>query len=136
MNNGQGDKPYDPFEAWRGLRDASMEVWAKVMTDAVRTDANAQSTGAMLDTYLTASAPFYEAMQKVIAQTLQELNLPSRADMANFSERLTNIEKRLDDMDAKLDSVLARLSHHGQSNASKAARKEGGINHGNRSVEF
>jgi hypothetical protein len=65
-------------------------------------------------------------MQKVLAQTLQELNLPSRADFASFSERLTNIEMRLDDLDAKLDEVLSkRAAAVPRSGASKpGARKD------------
>ncbi|MBV9268887.1 MAG: hypothetical protein JO061_22145 [Acidobacteriaceae bacterium] len=110
MADSKGEKPYDPFEALRGLRDAGMDAWAKAMTEAIHTDAYAQSSGAMLDAYLTASAPFYESLQKAIAQALQQLNLPSRADFVSLSERLTNIETRLDDMDAKLDRVLAKKS--------------------------
>jgi hypothetical protein len=103
MSDTKTNAAFDPFEAWRGMRDVGMDAWAKMMTEAVRTDAYAESSGAMLDAYLTTSAPFYDFVQKVIAQTLQELNLPSRADLASLSERLTNIELKLDDMDTKLD---------------------------------
>jgi Poly(R)-hydroxyalkanoic acid synthase subunit (PHA_synth_III_E) len=108
MSEGKGEKPYDPFETWRAMRDAGMENWAKVMTDTVRTDGYAQTSGAVLDAYLTASAPFHDLLQKVLAQTLQELNLPSRSEFTVLSERLTNIERLLDDIDTKLDQALAR----------------------------
>ena len=121
MSDPKADRPYDPFEAWRGMRDASLEAWAKVMTDAVQTDAYAQSTGAMLDAYLTTSGPFHEFIQKVIAQTLQELNLPSRVELSGMSDRLTNIERSLDDIDAKLDQIAGKLA---SAASPKAPRKE------------
>lgn len=133
MSDSKAEKPYDPLEAWRGMRDAGMDAWAKVMTDAVQTDTYAQTSGAILDAYLTTSAPFHEFVQKVITRSLQELNLPSRVELAALSERLTNIEFRLDDMDVKLDQIVAKLPDSAPA-ASKTNRKEGKEHHGNRSV--
>ena len=107
-DKGNGDKPYDPFEAWRELRDANMDAWAKMMIEAVNTDAYAKATGVMLDNYLTASRPFREMLEKNMPRTLEQLNLPSREDFVSLAHRLTNIEMRLDDLDAKLDRVLAK----------------------------
>ncbi len=89
----------------KSMRDASMENWAKFMTQFVNTDAYAGTTGAMLDATLSASAPFRKAMESVTAQSLANLNLPSRDDIARLANQLTNIEMRLDDMDAKLDQL-------------------------------
>jgi hypothetical protein len=95
----------DPMEPWRGMRDAYLDAWAKSMVDMVNTEAYAQATGTMLDTYLSISAPFREAIEKAMLKTLEQLSMPSRADVASIAERMTNIEMRLDDMDAKLDSI-------------------------------
>jgi polyhydroxyalkanoate synthesis regulator phasin len=119
MADANSGKPVDPLAAWRDMRDASMEAWANVMNDVVRTDAYAQSSGVLLDTYLTTSGPFYEFFQKAMSQTLQELNLPSRTDFASLSERLTNIEIRLDDMDAKLDRIAAKIAEPASPPASR-----------------
>ena len=62
-------------------------------------------SGAMLDTYLTVSAPFREALEKAMVKTLEQLAMPSRADVVSIAERMTNIEMRLDDLDAKLDNI-------------------------------
>ena len=98
-------KPFDPMEPWRGMRDAYLDAWAKSMVEMVNTDAYAQATGAMLDTYLDVSAPFREALEKAMLKTLEQLAMPSRADVVSIAERMTNIEMRLDDMDAKLDAI-------------------------------
>ncbi len=97
-------KPFDPFEAWRSMRDTSMEAWSKAMIQAVNSDAYAKATGAMLDAYLSASSPFREIVEKTMVQVLQQLSMPTRDDVLSIAERLTNIEMRLDDLDAKLDA--------------------------------
>jgi hypothetical protein len=99
------NKPFDPLEPWRGMRDAYLNAWAKSMVETVNSEAYAEATGAMLDTYLTVSAPFREAVEKAMLKTLEQLAMPSRADVISLAERMTNIELRLDDMDAKLDAL-------------------------------
>jgi len=103
-------KPPDPFEQFRSMRDAYLDGMAKVMAEAVNTEAYAQSSGAMLENSLKVSAPFREAMEKSMLQVLQQLSLPSRQDFAVLAERFTNLEMRLDDMDAKLDRIEKQSS--------------------------
>ena len=67
-------KPFDPMEPWRGMRDAYLDAWAKTMVDMVNSEAYAQASGAMLDTYLTASTPFREAVEKTMLKTLEQLS--------------------------------------------------------------
>jgi len=83
---------------------------AKTMVEAVNTESYAQASGAMLEGYLTATAPFREAMDKSMTQALQQLSLPSRQEVAALAERFTNVEMRLDDMDAKLDRIVQLLA--------------------------
>lgn len=109
----QNGKRFDPMEPWRGVRDVYMDAWAKTMVDMVNSEAYAQASGAMLDSYLTVSAPFREAIEKAMLKTLEQLAMPSRADIVSIAERMTNIEMRLDDMDAKLDVVLRLIGSPG-----------------------
>jgi hypothetical protein len=99
------NKRSDPMDPWRGMRDAYLDAWAKTAVDMVNTEAYAEATGAMLDTYLTVSAPFREAVEKAMLKTLEQLAMPSRAEVISIAERMTNIEMRLDDLDAKLDVI-------------------------------
>ncbi|HZP23999.1 MAG TPA: hypothetical protein VFB04_11160 [Terriglobales bacterium] len=105
---GKNNKPFDPMEPWRGMRDAYLDTWAKTMVEMVNSEAYSQATGAMLDTYLTVSAPFREAVEKAMLKTLEQLAMPTRNDVISIAERMTNIEMRLDDLDAKIDQLLAR----------------------------
>lgn len=95
--------PFDPAGVFKEMRDANMDAWSKMMVNFVNTEAYAESTGAMLDAWLTSSGPFRKVMESSLAQTMAELNLPTRDDITRLAERLTNIEMRLDDLDARLD---------------------------------
>jgi hypothetical protein len=88
----------------------------------VNSEAYAQATGAMLDTYLTASAPFRVALEKTMLKTLEQLAMPSRADIISIAERMTNIEMRLDDMEAKLDRIQQAIVNPGPSSTAKQTR--------------
>src|SRR6516164_8082338 len=100
----------DPFEAFRGVRDKYLEGMSKVMIDAVNTEEYAQATGAMLNSYLTVSAPFREALDKAMLMALEQFSLPSRQQVVALAERFTNLEMRLDDIDTKLDRILESFS--------------------------
>ena len=102
-------KPHDPMEPFRGMRDAYLDAMAKTMVEAVNSEAYAQASRALLDSTLTMSAPFREAMEKTMLQVLQQLSLPSRQDIVGLAERFTNLEMRLDDMDACLDGFESKL---------------------------
>jgi hypothetical protein len=113
-------KRVDPMEPWRGMRDIYMDAWGKTMVDMVNSEAYAQATGAMLDTYMTVSAPFREAVEKAMLKTLEQLAMPSKADVVSIAERMTNIEMRLDDLDAKLDNIQRLIVHAGAAPRSQA----------------
>jgi len=114
-------KDYDPVNAFREMRDGYLDAWAKAMVETVNTDAYAKATGMMLDTYLTASQPFRETLEKVMPQTLQQLNLPSRTDFISLAERVTHIEMKLDDMESALDRIEKLLAKPVVVNAAAAA---------------
>jgi polyhydroxyalkanoic acid synthase PhaR subunit len=94
---------FDPFGAWKNMRDIGMDAWSKMMIQLVSTDAYAQASGAMLDAWLTSSAPFRKAIDSAMTQGLTQLNVPTRTDITSLAERLTHIEMRLDDLEAMLD---------------------------------
>lgn len=119
------DPPGDPFEAWRSMRDATMKTWAETMVQTVNTEAYAQATGALLDSYLTATAPFREIVEKMVTQALQASNMPTRSDVISLAERLTNLELRLDDLDSKLDHLIECLGRDESEEAQDRAAEEG-----------
>ena len=95
----------DPTGLLKSMRDAGIDTWSKMMIQMVNTDAYAQASGAMMDAWLTTSAPFRKALETTMTQVLTQLNMPTRNDVTSLAERLTGIEMRLDDIEAKLDEA-------------------------------
>jgi hypothetical protein len=112
QSSGAG-KPFDPMEPLRGIRDSYLDAWAKSLVEMVNTEEYAHATGAMLDSYLTLSSPFRDAVEKAMLKTLEQLSMPTRADVVSIAGRMTNIEMRLDDLDAKLDGIRKLLVQAG-----------------------
>ena len=98
--------PFDPTGMMKSMRDAGMDAWSKMMIQVVNTEAYAQATATLLDTWLTGSVQFRKALEAAMTQVLTNLNMPTRADVTGLAERLTPIEMRLDDLEAKLDEAL------------------------------
>ena len=111
MSENNDFNPFDPSGVLKQMRDTSLDAYAKMMVELVNTEAYAEAQGAMLDAWLSNSAPVRKAMESATSQNLASLNLPSRDDISRLAERLTNIEMRLDDMDAKLDEALQSSSN-------------------------
>jgi len=107
QKDGSAADPLDPFAPWKALRDVSMDTWSKAMVDFVNSDEYASASAQWLNTYLTMSKSFQQVVDQAIAQTLNQYNIPTTADVPRLAERLTNIEFRLDDLDAHLDEVLS-----------------------------
>ncbi|MCS6800795.1 MAG: hypothetical protein RMM58_09340 [Chloroflexota bacterium] len=103
--------PPDPLQAWRAMRDAATERWAKAMTELVGSEAFARTLGASIDAYLATAAPLQKAIGEYMEATLAQLNMPSREDVLGVARRLTNVETRLDDLDARLDELEAKLDN-------------------------
>jgi|SRR6185312_2518383 len=102
--------PFDPLGFWRTTQNASLEAWSKAMIELVNTDAYAEATGRLLDTYLAASVPMRKAVEQAMTQVLGQINMPTRAEVLSIAERMTNIEMRLDDLDARFDEMQRTLS--------------------------
>jgi hypothetical protein len=113
--------PFDPLGFWRTTQNASLEAWSKAMIELVNTDAYAEATGRMLDSYLAASVPMRKAIEQGMAQVLGQINVPSRAEVLSIAERMTNIEMRLDDLDARFDDLQRALTQITSSIASVAS---------------
>jgi hypothetical protein len=94
--------PFDPTGMFKTMRDGNMDAWSKMMIQLVNTEAYAKATAAMLDSWLTSSAPFRKMIETTMTQVLVNFNMPTRADVTALAERLTNIEMRLDDLEAEL----------------------------------
>ncbi len=86
-----------------------MDAWAKAINQSGASEETAKAMLEQMNRYMEASTPMQQQMEKMFEQSLRQMNMPTRSELASLSERLTNIEIRLDDQDAKLDDVLKEL---------------------------
>ena len=66
----EAPNPFDPFGAWKQMRDANMDSWSKAMLEFVNSEQYTQATSAALDQYLTMSQPFQRTLEQLMAFTL------------------------------------------------------------------
>ena len=97
-------------EKMHELRDAYLETWSKYLIEEVNSESYAQASGAALNSYLNAAAPFKEPAEQATLRILQHLHIPTSADFSSLAGRFTNIEMQLDNIDAKLDRMEKLLA--------------------------
>lgn len=99
----------DPFGTWRMLGEANMNTWAKAMADAMSMDVFRQAMESYLDTYLAASASFHNALDQYMNSVLPQFSPPSRQEVINLGERITDLARQYDDLGAKTEQRLQAL---------------------------
>lgn len=108
-------RPTDPFELWRQIYDTNERAWNAVLERTVNNPAFAESSGKILETFLSAQKTVRENMRSY----LEQINLPTREDIARLGELVVSLEEKVD----RLDDRLARLE---RSISSAAASNEAG----------
>ncbi|HRV95403.1 MAG TPA: hypothetical protein P5526_24810, partial [Anaerolineae bacterium] len=67
MSDKTQDQPkFDPLAMWKEWQTASLNAWAKSMSETVASEDFAQSMGQSLTNYLETSAPVREQVEKAM----------------------------------------------------------------------
>ena len=61
-------RPFDPFAPWQSMREASVDAWVKMMVQMVNSEEYAKAMSAVMDSYLTTSAPFRKVIEAMMVQ--------------------------------------------------------------------
>jgi len=99
------DKGFDPLKLVRDARDAGMDAWAKLMLRLTGSHEYQRVQGFIFKPTLLAIAVFRKASESTMGGVLGNLNMPSREEVLQISQRLTHIEMALDDLAAGLDQL-------------------------------
>jgi hypothetical protein len=99
------DKGFDPMKLVRDARDATMDAWAKLMLNLTSSHEYQRVQGFITKPTLLAIALFRKASESTMGGVLGNLNMPSREEVLQISQRLTHIEFALDDLAAALDQL-------------------------------
>jgi len=99
----------DPFAGMIQFYENWSRSWAQAMSEAVSNKSVAESIGQQMESSMETLAMARKQVNELMEQYLQQMSLPSRAEVIGLAERLTHVEMKLDDLDAKLDEVLDAL---------------------------
>jgi hypothetical protein len=96
---------FDPAKLLKDARDAAMEAWAKLTLQMTSSHEYQRLQGAISSPALLAIALYRKAADSAMTDVLANLNMPSRQEVLQLSQRLTHIEMVLDDLGAGLEQL-------------------------------
>lgn len=96
----------DPIRLWREWFVKSEKAWSDTLTELMGDERFSTGLGRYLHEALHTHRMFSEAM----GQYLANLNIPSRADMLDMSDRLAHIEDTLNQVQVELRNQRAQLT--------------------------
>ena len=96
----------DPVRLWREWFVKSEKSWSDSLTEMMGDERFSQGMGRYMHEALHTHRMFSEAM----AQYLANLNIPSRADILDMSDRLAHIEDTLNQIQVELRGQRAQLT--------------------------
>src|SRR5438105_13042617 len=104
--NQSSRRPPDPFELWRQIYDTNERAWNAVLERTVNNPAFAESSGKILETFLSAQKTVRENMRSY----LEQINLPTREDIARLGELIVGLEEKVDQLDDRLAAIETKLT--------------------------
>src|SRR5690242_15479002 len=84
MSQKEDINPFDPTGMFKNMREAGMDAWSKMMVQLVNSEGYAKANSAMMDAWLSSSAPFRKAVESTMTQVLTQLNMPTRSDVTSL----------------------------------------------------
>jgi polyhydroxyalkanoic acid synthase PhaR subunit len=104
--NQSSHRPPDPFELWRQIYETNERAWNAVLERTVNNPAFAESSSKVLETFLSAQKTVRENMRSY----LEQINLPTREDIARLGELIVSLEEKVDQLDDRLSRIETKLN--------------------------
>jgi polyhydroxyalkanoic acid synthase PhaR subunit len=103
--NQSARRPPDPFELWRQIYETNERAWNAILERTVTNPAFAESSGKLLETFLAAQKTVRDNMRTY----LEQINFPTREDIARLGELIVALEEKVDQLDDRLASIESTL---------------------------
>ena len=100
------DDQMNPVRLWREWCVKSEKAWSQAMTDVMGDERFSKGMGRYMQEALHTHRMFSESM----AQYLANLNLPSRQDILDLSDRMGQVEDALASVQVELRELRTRLA--------------------------
>ncbi len=103
------DRP-DVGQLWRNWLVDTERQWNAFFNDVMGTDSFGRFLGGYMEIYST----FQRLVAQNMERSLSTLNVPSRSDIAELSERLGGVEERLAAIESNLRALAEAVGHPSQ----------------------
>lgn len=97
-------KTYDPFVMWQDYYKNVQNYWGPSINEKVGTEEFSEWMGKVLEGNLL----FRNMTDKNTKQFLEQMNLPTREDLASLSSLIINLDHKIDDMEDQLEESLEK----------------------------
>ncbi len=100
------DRP-DVGQLWRTWLTETERQWNTFFNDVMGTDSFGRFLGGYMDIYST----FQRLVAQNMERSLSTLNVPSRSDIVELSERLGGVEERLAGIESSINALAQAVGH-------------------------
>ena len=100
------DRP-DVGQLWRTWLTETERQWNTFFNDVMSTDSFGRFMGGYMDIYST----FQRLVAQNMERSLSTLNVPSRSDIVELSERLSGVEERLAAIESSINTLAEAVGH-------------------------
>ena len=100
------DRP-DVGQLWRTWLTETERQWNTFFNDVMSTDSFGRFLGGYMDIYST----FQRLVAENMERSLSTLNVPSRSDIVELSERLSGVEERLAAIESSINALAEEVGH-------------------------
>jgi len=97
--------PLDPFKMWKDMYDQTESNWNQAIQESLKKESFSEGMGETLNFYLQ----FKELAKKTTESYLQEVNIPTRGDLADVASMIINLEEKVDNLDEKFEGELSKI---------------------------
>ncbi|MFD1929094.1 hypothetical protein ACFSFY_13710 [Sporosarcina siberiensis] len=97
--------PLDPFKMWKDMYDQTESNWNEAIQESLKKESFSEGMGETLNFYLQ----FKELSKKTTETYLQEVNIPTRDDLAEVSSLVINLEEKVDGLNDKFEDELSKI---------------------------
>lgn len=95
-------KTFDPFFLWKEYQKNTESYWGQVMDEKMKTEEFSKWLGKVVDFNMT----YKQIADKSAKQYLEQMNIPSREDLANLSSLIVNLDTKIDDLEELVEQSL------------------------------
>lgn len=97
--------PLDPFKMWKDMYDQTESNWNEAIQESLKKESFSEGMGETLNFYLQ----FKELAKKTTETYLQEVNIPTREDLAEVASLVINLEEKVDDLNDKFQDEMSKM---------------------------